>query len=101
MANETFSAKIMTPVGKAFEGDVQSVSLPGEKGRFQVLYGHAPILSTLVHGDVHVVDAAGTRSSFNVQVGFVEMVNNSLTLLAESVTDGASASSGAGSEANS
>lgn len=94
MASDTFSAKIMTPVGKAFEGDVQSVSLPGEKGRFQVLHGHAPILSTLVHGDVHVVDATGTRSTYNVQAGFVEMVNNSLTLLAERVTDGAVDGSG-------
>ncbi len=87
MANDTFFAKIMTPVGKAFEGDVQSVSLPGEKGRFQVLFGHAPILSTLVHGDVHVVDAKGSRTTYNVQAGFVEMVNNTLTLLAENVTN--------------
>ena len=88
MANETFSAKIMTPGGKAFEGEVQSISLPGEKGRFQVLFGHAPILSTLVHGDVHVVDDAGKSTTYHVKAGFVEMVNNSLTLLAESVTDG-------------
>ena len=99
MASDTFFAKIMTPVGKAYEGDVQSISPPGEKGRFQALFGHAPILSTLVHGDVHVVDATGTRSSYHVKAGFVEMVNNSLTLLAESVTDGVA--EGSSADANS
>ena len=43
--------RILTPEwNKSFEAE--AVFLPGELGEFEVLEGHAPIISTLVPGDV-------------------------------------------------
>lgn len=44
--------KVISPEGQVFSGTAYAVTLPGEKGRFQVLHMHAPIVSTLSKGDV-------------------------------------------------
>ncbi|MBU94919.1 MAG: hypothetical protein CL669_04940 [Balneola sp.] len=89
----TFKAKILTPVGAVFEGNVTGVRMPGTLGSFEVKQNHAPIVSTLQSGDVAVHTETGdylfTISGdylFTISGGVVEMVSNDLTLLADSVT---------------
>ena len=38
---------IVSPERVLFEGEADGVKVPGEKGRFEILKGHAPIISTL------------------------------------------------------
>ena len=42
--------EILTPDKKVFSGEVNSVSVPGKSGSFEVLNNHAPIISTLDKG---------------------------------------------------
>ena len=42
--------EIITPEANLFRGEVNSVSLPGLDGIFQVLNNHAPIISSLKTG---------------------------------------------------
>lgn len=44
--------KIISPTEVTFEGEVESVTLPGAKGSFTVLNNHASLISTLVAGDI-------------------------------------------------
>lgn len=76
--------EIITPDKKVFEGEVSSVMVPGSKGRFQMLENHAAIVSTLINGTVKVKTSAG-EESFEVKGGVVEMLNNKVIILAESV----------------
>jgi F-type H+-transporting ATPase subunit epsilon len=46
--------EIITPDKKLFEGQVDAVSFPGIDGSFQVLKGHAPIISSLKEGKIKV-----------------------------------------------
>jgi F-type H+-transporting ATPase subunit epsilon len=46
--------EIITPETKIFDGAVEAVQLPGLDGSFQVLNGHAPIISALKEGVVKV-----------------------------------------------
>lgn len=46
--------EIITPETKIFDGAVEAVQLPGLDGSFQVLSGHAPIISALKEGVVKV-----------------------------------------------
>ena len=46
--------EIITPETKIFDGEVEAVQLPGLDGSFQVLRGHAPIISALREGIVKV-----------------------------------------------
>lgn len=42
--------KILTPEYVVFEGEVDSILLPGENGGFHIMKNHASIVSTLVTG---------------------------------------------------
>jgi F-type H+-transporting ATPase subunit epsilon len=76
--------EILTPDKKVFEGDVTSVTVPGTLGSFQILRGHAPIISTLEDGTVIIKSAAG-EETFNIKGGVVEVLNNKIIVLAEAV----------------
>ena len=47
--------ELITPEKKVFQGEVNSVQLPGTNGKFEVLNNHAPIISTLTNGNVRVI----------------------------------------------
>jgi F-type H+-transporting ATPase subunit epsilon len=76
--------EILTPDSKVFEGEVNSVTVPGTAGAFEILNNHAPIISTLEDGKV-VVRTGKTVERFVIKGGVVEVINNKVTLLAEGV----------------
>ena len=93
--------EIITPETKIFEGEVEAVLLPGLDGLFQVLKGHAPIISALGKGKVKVnllqpfvrdeksseMIESDQKDSKVIQVsingGVLEMQNDKIILLAE------------------
>jgi F-type H+-transporting ATPase subunit epsilon len=77
--------EIITPDKKIFEGDIKSIRVPGEKGSFQVLKDHAPIISTLEGGTVYIVDLEGKEIQYVISSGVVEVKTNKIILLADSV----------------
>ena len=76
--------QILTPEKTAFEGEVESILAPGEEGGFEILKDHAPILSSLVPGDVRLV-SGGKTSNFHVTFGFLEFSHNKGVILADAV----------------
>lgn len=79
----SFKAQILTPEGSLFHDEVKGVKVPGTLGSFEVKTLHANIISTLEIGEVLVRKATGEEQRFAVTGGFVEVVDNTLTLLAE------------------
>ncbi len=79
----SFNAQILTPEGSIFDDEVTGVRVPGEMGNFEVKTLHANIISSLEIGEILVRKAAGGEEHFAVTGGFVEVVDNKLTLLAE------------------
>lgn len=82
---KSFTLEIVTPSRTAFNGQVTSVTLPGSLGTFQVLVNHAPILSTLEVGSILVVEESGKTLKFATGGGTVEMLQNKMLLLADSL----------------
>lgn len=76
--------EIITPDKKIFSGEVKLVQLPGSKGAFEILKGHAPIISTLEKGAMRVVDKAGKEHLFEVDGGVIENKANKIIVLVES-----------------
>jgi len=74
---------ILTPEGEVFSGEISSVSVPGSKGKFQVLKNHAPIVSSLEKGEVKVVKEGGETSVYTIEKGFIEVLNNNVSLLVQ------------------
>ncbi len=82
---KTFQLDIVTPQGKVFNGTTEMVTLPGISGPFQVLYNHAPLLTQLEIGDIKVLDDNNKELHFATSGGFVEVKQNTVTVLAETV----------------
>lgn len=94
--------QIITPEYVIFEGDVNSVIVPGSKGQFQMLENHAPIVSTLDAGKIKIhthttefIDYQNDNGKLemspsdekvmllNIDGGIVEFNNNKCIILAE------------------
>jgi F-type H+-transporting ATPase subunit epsilon len=77
--------EIVTPNSKVYEGEITSIALPGIDGSFQILNNHAPIVSALGAGKMTVVDADSQTQEYTISGGVVEMNDNKVIVLAESV----------------
>ena len=76
--------EILTPERKLFSGEVYGVQMPGISGSFEVLDQHAPLVSALKKGRVKVLrDRQSHAAYYDVQSGFVEVLNNKVTVLVE------------------
>jgi len=75
--------ELITPEKKVFQGEVNSVQLPGTNGKFEVLNNHAPIISTLTKGHVRVIYSNNKTELFKINGGVIEMQNNKIIILAE------------------
>ncbi|MDP4261115.1 MAG: ATP synthase F1 subunit epsilon [Bacteroidota bacterium] len=79
--------EILTPEKKLYSGEVYGVQMPGISGSFEVLDKHAPLVSALKAGRVKVLkDKQHHVMHFDIQGGFVEVINNRVTVLAEGAT---------------
>lgn len=76
--------EVITPSKVAFTGEVKSVTIPGTMGSFQVLYNHAPLLSSFEVGKIKIVDNNGNEKFYATSGGTVEVRDNKVLVLAES-----------------
>ena len=83
MASNLF-VEIVSPSGRVFHGSAKGVRAPGTEGSFEVLYNHAPMIAAIEIGPIVVTDPDGSKITFATSGGFVEVMNNTVTVLAES-----------------
>ena len=95
---------VLTPDKEIFQGSVSAVKVPGTMGEFQVLANHAPVVSSLEKGTVTLVTSgdayrfydeasasiqegieAGRVITFQIGGGFIEVLNNQISLLVRGV----------------
>ena len=93
---------VLTPDRELFYGEIVSVKVPGVDGQFQILKNHAPIVSALEEGKVTMVtdigdyrfyeeetgktvtkDVPGSAISFHINGGFIEVLNNNISILVQ------------------
>jgi len=91
MAANTFRCRLITPLAQVLDEPVTYASVPAWDGLFGVLPGRGPIVAKLGLGELRLdfpdrggenQAARGGSRSFLVEDGFVQMVNNRLTILA-------------------
>lgn len=80
--NNTFHCSVITPERAVLETDATFVALPAHDGELGVLRNRAPMLYKLGTGELRVESPEGKHILF-VDGGFVQMVDNRLTLLTE------------------
>lgn len=77
--------EIITPSKSAYKGQIKSITVPGTLGNFQVLFNHAPLISTLEIGKIKLVDTADKEIEYATSGGTVEVRDNKVLVLADSV----------------
>ena len=77
--------RLVTPDRILVDQTVDAVEVPSQSGYLEVLYGHSPLLAELGPGEVRL-HGGGHRDGdrFNVARGFVEVLPERVTILAES-----------------
>lgn len=73
--------RIVSPEKVVFDGEVSSVIVPGTVGQFEILEGHAPIISSLEYGLVSYT--SDTRHELQVKGGFVSVQRNQVNVCVE------------------
>ncbi|MBK7094166.1 MAG: ATP synthase F1 subunit epsilon [Saprospiraceae bacterium] len=74
---------VLSPEKEFFKGQVKSVTVPGASGQFQILNGHAPLISALSEGNVKIVKDDGNIINYSINSGFIEIIDNELAILVQ------------------
>lgn len=75
--------KVISPEKIIFTGQVDSVIVPGTLGEFEILVGHAPLISSLEKGVVTYQPTGGEKTRLDIMGGFVEVQKNEISLCVE------------------
>ena len=75
--------EIITPEKELYNGTVTSVKVPGSAGEFEILNNHASIVSSLINGNIRVINDKEEELNFNIKSGVIEMQKNKIVILAE------------------
>ena len=62
------------------------MKVPGIGGQFEILDKHAPVVSALSEGGVRITKTDGSKMLFDIEKGFVEVLNNNVSLLVTGVS---------------
>ena len=79
----SYSLKIITPQGTAYEGTVSHTFLPTESGFVGVLAHHAPYLVSSKGGKMVVKESIGLEKDFQVGPGFFEVNHDQAVFLTQ------------------
>lgn len=83
MTEHSLHVSIVTPQATAFEGTALAVSVPGSESPFQVLFNHAPIISSLDIGVLKIEEPNNHVHVFATREGFVEVLRNNVNIVVE------------------
>ena len=73
---------IVTAERPMYSDEVQSVVAPGSAGELGILPSHAPLLTSLAPGELRVTKD-GEQTAIVVSGGFLEVIGNHVTVLAD------------------
>ena len=76
--------EIISPEKPVYKDSIESVTIPGTLGSFQILRDHAPLLSSFDIGIIKV-KTDSKEDYFSTSGGTVEVNNNNVLVLADSI----------------
>lgn len=80
---DQLKVRLVTPDRILVDQTVEAVEVPGKNGYFEVLYGAAPLLSEIGAGEVRLHGGEAGEQRYVVARGFVEVLPDRVTILAE------------------
>ena len=83
-----FELSIISAESKVFEGEVESVLVPGMIGDFLVLSNHAPCISSIRPGFLEFSEGTIKKQRYFVSGGIIEVSNNVVSVLVDTAIAG-------------
>jgi F-type H+-transporting ATPase subunit epsilon len=80
--------QLVTPEQVLYQGEASMVIARTLDGDLGILPGHAPVLGALRPGRVRVVKPDGSEEVVTVDSGFVEVIDDRVTILADAAQQG-------------
>lgn len=77
---------VIGPERAVFDGEAEALVAPAWDGQVGILPRHAPFMTLLGNGTL-TVKSAGSISQFHVQGGFLQVVSNTVRVVAEHVEE--------------
>lgn len=77
---------IVTPEKKVYSESVDSVVLPTTSGDIGILPGHIPLITQIMAGEL-AITKAGALNLLAVDVGFAEVIGDTVSVLTEAAID--------------
>jgi F-type H+-transporting ATPase subunit epsilon len=78
---------VLSPDKKIFEGKVNRISAPGVEGEFEVLDNHTALVASLGNGNLLITPSESKDLiSLSIQSGFIEVLDNKVSLLVQEQT---------------
>jgi F-type H+-transporting ATPase subunit epsilon len=81
---DQLQVRLVTPERILVDTTADAVDLPSRSGYLEVLFGHAPLLAELGAGEVRLHGGHAGEQRYNVNWGFVEVLPERVSILAES-----------------
>lgn len=76
---------IVAPDKRVFQGEARGIRAPGVGGSFEIRYNHAPMIAAIGVGTLLLTQAGRDTITFATSGGFIEVIGNVVTVLAETV----------------
>lgn len=76
---------VISPESVLFEGEASSVVAPAYDGEIGILENHAPLMTLLGKGSLRL-SGAGADKRFNIEGGFLQVVENNVRIVTEKAT---------------
>ncbi len=89
MARSTFPVEVLTPEGKAWEGEVEMISTRTAVGSVGILANHAPLMAMLEPAELRLYESGSENPDgasavrFAQGEGYMQVVDNSALLIVE------------------
>ncbi|HTW47582.1 MAG TPA: ATP synthase F1 subunit epsilon [Acidobacteriaceae bacterium] len=81
---DQLKVRLVTPERILVDQAAESVEIPAKNGSIDVLYGHAPLIAEIGAGEVRLHGGEAGNQRYAVARGFVEVLPDRVTILAES-----------------
>ena len=75
---------VISPESAVFDGEADAVVAPAFDGEVGILPNHAPLMTVLGAGVLRI-ESGGVTRRYRVQGGFMQVVKNSVRVLAERI----------------
>ena len=80
---KTFQVDVVSPEATVWSGEAIIVIARTPEGELGIMADHEPLMAAVATGPVEIATEAGERTTIGVHGGFIQVVDNQMTLITD------------------